>query len=164
MSVLGTRAQTPFKNATYGYAGEVPAEWKVTREVKNDAEKHLSAIEWLLPKTFSKLEKKSFENAISINAYNNPDVKTIDDLVKWQLELMGDSIESKKKGMEMSYLSYTISGINNGHDYKNKAAFAYKNGIGYVLVFAATPGTFDANLPKFQAFLQSLELTEPKKK
>lgn len=164
MSALCIKAQTPFKNAAYGYSGEVPAEWKLQAEIKNDAENHKSFIGWSLPKTFSKLEKKSFENTISITAYQNPEIKSIDDLVKWQFEAITDTIDSKKKSMEMSYLAYTITGTKNGHEYKSKMAFAYKNGIGYVFTFTATPGTFDANLPKFQAFLQSLDLTEPKKK
>lgn len=155
--------QTKFQNAAYGYSGEVPAEWKVYAEIKDDPENHASIIDWGLPKVFSKLEKTNIENAISITAYNRPEIKNIDDLVKFEFERVGDIVESKKKSMEMSYLAYTVISNRNGHQYKGKTAFAYKNGIGYVFIFTATPGTFDVNLPKFQAFLQSIELSEPKR-
>ncbi|MGZ3767583.1 MAG: hypothetical protein ACXVA2_23165, partial [Mucilaginibacter sp.] len=40
----------------------------------------------------------------------------------------------------------------NGLKYKGKSYFEFKNNIGYVINFTATPGTFDKNLTVFEKF------------
>jgi hypothetical protein len=48
-----------------------------------------------------------------------------------------------------------------GLEYKNQTTFRIENGVGYVIGFTATHGTYDINLPKCPAFLEKLEFASP---
>jgi hypothetical protein len=49
-----------------------------------------------------------------------------------------------------------IYGTVEGKNYKGKSYFFFKDGIGYVVNFMATPGTFDKNLPVFEQFIKNI--------
>ena|SRR5688572_5426498 len=48
-----------------------------------------------------------------------------------------------------------------GLEYKTLTTYRFENGIGYVIGFTATHGTFDKNLPKYHEFLEKLEFVKP---
>ena len=49
----------------------------------------------------------------------------------------------------------------DGLEYKTLTTYRFENGIGYVIGFTATHGTFDKNLPNYRAFLEKLEFVSP---
>lgn len=154
--------QTSYQNDKYGFSGLVAEDWHVYAEIKNDAVNNKALIDWGLPKVYSKLEKTSIENAVSIVAYNRPDIKTIDDLMKFEFERIGHILVSKELIDTIPRSSYTVITSRNGLKYKSKVAFVYQNNIGYVLSFTATPGTYDINLSKFDSFVDKIQFYDSK--
>ena len=155
-------AQSHYQNDTYGYSGQVPNDWTIYADIKDDTENHNSILDWGLPKVYSKLEKTSIENAISITAYKRSDIKNIDDLMKFEFNRVGSMLISKKAVEEAPYISYVLLTLQNGLNYKTRVSFVFKNNIGYVLIYTATLGTYDINLPKYTGFVKDVQFFEPK--
>ena len=51
---------------------------------------------------------------------------------------------------------YIIHYKNSGLDYKGKSYFVFRDGIGYIVTFMATPGTYDINVPAFELFYKNI--------
>lgn len=154
--------QTKYQNDKYGFGWQVPDDWHVYAEIKDDPANKRAIIDWGLPKVYSELEKTSIENAVSITAYKRPSLKNIDDLTKLEFERIGHILESKEQIDSIPYIAYIVITVRNGLKYKSKVEFVFKNGIGYVLSFTATPGTYDVNLSKFDSFVKTIIWFEPK--
>ncbi|HYV91248.1 MAG TPA: hypothetical protein VE978_05675 [Chitinophagales bacterium] len=58
------------------------------------------------------------------------------------------SLEVDTSSVNARIVYSTIKGLN----YKGKIYFVFKNDIGYVITFMATPGTYDKNLGLFEDF------------
>lgn len=159
---LNTQGQTKFQNDKYGFNGQVPTDWNIYAEIKDDPSGKSAIIDWGLPKVYSELEKTSIENAVSITAYKRPNIKTIDDLIEFEFERVGHRLSSKELIDSIPYYSYTLITIQNGLKYKTKVTFIFKNKIGYVLNFTATPGTYNINIKKFDNFVKCIQFFEPK--
>jgi hypothetical protein len=101
-------AQSKYQNEKYGYSGQVPNDWTIYAEIKDDTENNSSIIDWGLPKVYSKLEKASIENAISITAYKRNDIKNIDDLMKFEFNRVGSRLVSKEAVEETPYKSFVL--------------------------------------------------------
>lgn len=154
--------QIKYQNESYGYGGQVPGDWHVYAEIKDDPANKRAIIDWGLPKVYSELEKTSIENAVSITAYKRPNINSIDDLTKLEFERIGHILKSKVQIDSSINPSYIVITVRNGLKYKSKVTFVYKNNIGYVLNFTATPGTYDINLSKFDTFVNDIQFFEPK--
>lgn len=154
--------QSKFQNDLYGFGGQVPEDWRVYVENKNDQANKSAIIDWGLPKVYSELEKASIENSISITAFKRPSVKSINDLTKIEFGRLANFIVSKELIDSTSYTSYIVFLVRNGIRYKSKLTFVFKNDVGYILSFTATPGTYDINLSKFDNFVKNLQIFEPK--
>lgn len=154
--------QTKFQNDLYGFGGQVPDDWHVYGEIKDDVINKRAIIDWGLPKVYSELEKTTIENSVSITAYKRPSLKTIEDLTKIEFGRVANVLVSKELIDSTSYTSYLVFTVRNGLKFKSKLTFVFKNDVGYVLNFTATPGTYDINLLKFDNFVKSLQVFEPK--
>ncbi|MDI9310212.1 MAG: hypothetical protein QM535_08350 [Limnohabitans sp.] len=44
----------------------------------------------------------------------------------------------------------------NGLKYQGKSYFVFKNGIGYIITFMATPGTYNKNIKVFEEFYKNV--------
>ncbi len=155
LSVSGF-SQKKFENALYGFKGEVPSDWTIYAEINDDEDNHAAIMDWGLPKVYSKLEKTSIENAVSITAYNRSDIKNIEELQKFEFERVASVLTSKERIASSANPAYVIMSKRNGFTYKTKTEFVFKDGIGYVLIYTATPGTYDINLSKFDDFIKTL--------
>ncbi len=162
VTIYGIFGQTEYQNDKYGFGGQVPGDWHVYAVIKDDPANKRAIIDWGLPKVYSELEKTSIENAVSITAYKRPSIKSIGDLTKLEFNRIGHILESKEQIDSIPYEAYIVITIRNGLRYKSKVAFVFKNGIGYVLSFTATPGTYDINLSKFDSFVKDIRWFEPK--
>lgn len=159
---LNVKGQTRFQNDKYGFSGQVPTDWYIYAETKDNPLNKSSIIEWGLPKVYSELEKTDIENAVSITAYKRPDIKNLDDLIKFEFERVSHILSSKEIIDSIPYHSYLLITVQKGLKYKSKVEFVFKNNIGYVLNFTATIGTYNMNVQKFDSFVKGIQFFEPK--
>ncbi len=159
---LDIQGQSKFQNDKYGFSGQVPADWRIYAEIKDNPSSKSAVIDWALPRVYSELERTYIENAVSITAYRRPDIKSIGDLIKLELERVSHILVSKELIDSSTYTSYILITSRIGLKYKTKVTFIFKNNIGFVLAFTATPGTYDINLSKFDSFVKDIQFTEPK--
>ncbi|WP_196887378.1 hypothetical protein [Aureivirga sp. CE67] len=161
-----TYAQSDYKNDKYGFSAQVPEGWSVYGNLKDDAANGRAIIDWGMPKVYSELEKANIENAVAITAYKREEIKNQEDLVSFHFYQISPILDSKKIISENPYHTYEVNTIRNGLKYKSQTMFVYQNGIGYVINFTATPGTYDINAPKFESFVKNIKLykaIEPEK-
>jgi len=140
-----------YSNPTYRFSVLVPNDWKLHGELKNDTMQHRAIVDWGLPKIYSDIEKTDIENSISITAYKRTDIKSVDDLILWETSRVNaimTVLEVDKPSENARIYTTMIRGLK----YKGKSYFVFNNGIGYVITFMATPGTFDKNINVFEKF------------
>jgi hypothetical protein len=154
--------QVKYQNEGYGFEAEVPEDWHVYAEIKDDPVNKRSIIDWGLPKVYSELEKTSIENAVSITAYKRAEFNDVEDLIKFEYERVQSILISKEQIDSLPHVSYLVNTEMKGLKYQTKQVFVLKNDIGYVLTYTATPGTYDKNLSKFDSFVNKLNWFEPK--
>ena len=151
--------QVIYENEFYNYKVEIPSDWTLYNEIKNDTLNHYSIVDWGLPKVYSEIEKTNIENSISVSAIKRPNIRNINELIDFEFN-------SKKNFIKNIILidsivhSFKIESKIRGLDYTSKQYFIFKNDIGYVIAFTATPGTFDKNIMKFEEFYKSLLIKE----
>lgn len=154
-------AQTTYTNTAYGFSADVPNNWHVYAEINNDRFNNRAIIDWGLPEVYSKQEGGNIENAVTITAYKRDDIHNVADLMHLEFERIGSTTVSREQIGTEPYLSYLIITSRDGLLYKTKTAFAYTNGIGYIFVFTATPGTYEINLPQFDTLLYRTRFFTP---
>lgn len=163
LSIVNTAfGQTSYKNDKYGFGVEVPDDWYIYADVKDNPIKDRAIIDWGLPKVYSELEKTEIENAVSVTAYRKKDLQNIQDLTKLEFRRIHHMLESKKLVDSLPYHTYEVITVQGGLKYKSRFILVYKNDIGYVINYTATPGTYHMNLTKFEDFFNALKFFEPK--
>lgn len=161
IATLNIQGQTKFQNDKFGFRGQVPADWHIYAEIKENEAGQNAIIDWGLPKVYSNLEKTTIENAVSITAYKRADIKSIHDLMKFEFERIGNVLLSKEITDSIPYYSYTLITLQNGLKYKSQVKFTFNNNVGYVLNYTATPGTYDMNIQKFNSFVKNIQFFKP---
>lgn len=145
-----------YESISYRFNVSVSAEWKIFREVNNKKNKTL-IIDWEIPKVFSELENTEIENSISITAQKNTEIKDVAGLIEnqyFKINPITTSLSVEEKESNSRIIHYS----KNGREYKGKIYFDFKNGIGYLTTFMATPGTFETNIKLFEEFYKTLKL------
>ncbi|WP_420208816.1 hypothetical protein [Candidatus Electronema sp. JC] len=88
---------------------------------------------------------------------------SLEDVVKWELMRVKDSIKSSREITSLIPGSKSI--ITNeefdGNMYLIKRTFFFKNGLGYVVGFTATAGTYEKNLSNYDLLLPSISFQTP---
>ncbi|QEC75035.1 hypothetical protein [Mucilaginibacter ginsenosidivorax] len=145
-----------YRNDIYKFAVKIPGDWKLYGQIQNDTSQHRAIADWGLPLTHSELENADIENSISITAYKRTGINSLAQL-----------IEVDKKRTNPATTSFETNGTNdnsliiststNGLKYKGKSYYIFKNGIGYVVNFMATPGTYDKNIAMFERFYKNIK-------
>lgn len=144
-----------YKNGPYRFSADIPGNWKLYGQIINDTVNHKAIADWGLPPVYSDLEKTEIENSISITAYKRSNITTVDALILAEYL----RIDPTKHAMEVDSATKNarlIYSTINGKNYKGKSYFVFKNGIGYVVNFMATPGTFGQNIKVFEMFYKSI--------
>ena len=147
-----------YSNSIFGYEVSVPKDWNVYREVRNDDVKQRTLIDWGLPKIYSEIEDTEIENSVSIRAFKNKDIKSLNELIQneyLRIDPTTTALEIEEKTNVKSRIIYHDS---NGLKFKGKCYFEFNNGISYVITFMATPGTYDKNIVKFEEFYSKFSL------
>jgi hypothetical protein len=146
---------TKYKNEAYGFSVTVPDSWKLYGQVLNDQVNHRAIVDWGLPAIYSELEKTDIENAISITAYKRENINSIDQLIlaeNSRLNPATTKMIADSANTDARIIHRTVDGL----EYKGKSYFVFRNGIGYIINFMATPGTYDKNLAVFEKFYKDI--------
>ncbi|MBI3232893.1 MAG: hypothetical protein HYZ42_02440 [Bacteroidetes bacterium] len=146
------QSDTIYKNDLYRFSVSVPSNWKIYGQIKDDKVKHVAIVDWELPKIYSELEQAEIGNSISITAYNRADINSLEKLIASEYLRINPKETSLEKDKSSSNARIIYKTTPNGLKYKGKSYYVFKNGIGYVITFMATPGTYDKNIKVFEAF------------
>lgn len=161
LSAMQIQTRTTYTNAAYGFSVDVPANWHIYAEIKNDQFNNRAIIDWGLPAVHSPNEGGDIENAVTITAYKRDDITNVADLMHLEFQRLADILVDRQQLSTEPYISYLVTTSRNGLIFKAKEAFAYANGIGYIFVFTSTPGTYDINIPQFDTLLGHIRLFPP---
>ena len=158
---LSQYAQSQYKNDIYGFSAIPLSDWKIYAEIKDDTKNKMAVIDWGMPEIYSDLEQSKIENAVSITALASEKINSIESLIKTDFErikplrISYDSVENEQNP------TFIVNTIQNKLKYKSKSVYFYKNKIGYIVDFTATPGTYDKNVGKFNEFLKTVSFFAP---
>ena len=136
-----------YEKEHWGFRVSLPTAWQVHREVDVPDEFRVS---FGLPKIWSEKEKARIENAVSISVYRKEAVKNVNDVVRLESERIADILLSKKDITVKEGITFDSRTRINNLEYVSRTVCRYENGLGYVLNFTATDGTFAQNLPSFE--------------
>jgi hypothetical protein len=145
-----------YKNDIYKFTVKIPGDWKLYGQIQNDTSQHRAIADWGLPLTHSELENADIENSISITAYKRTGINSLARLIDFDKKRANPATTSFETN-DTNDNSRIINTTTNGLKYKGKSYYIFKNGIGYVVNFTATPGTFEKNIALFERFYKSVK-------
>jgi tetratricopeptide (TPR) repeat protein len=156
-TVLGESQET-YSKPEFGYQVELPSDWTVFREYQDEDE---AIVSFGLPLVWSELEQQEIENAVAVAAYRREEIKSLQEMVDFEHDRIQDFLVSSTEVEAESGRTFRQVSEIRGLEYRSLANIRYVNGVGYVFTFTATEGTYEKNLPLFQAFLSTLTFKEP---
>lgn len=145
-----------YKNKKYRFSVSVPDNWKLYGQIKDDPKQNMAIADWGLPSIYSEIEKTDIENSVSITAYNKTNIRSVKELIAaeyFKRNPIETALELDSTCNDCRIIYYTQKGLK----FKGKSYFVYKNEIGYVITFMATPGTYDKNLKSFEDFYLNIK-------
>lgn len=145
-----------YTNSTYRFTVNIPDNWKLYGQIKNDTVNHKAIADWGLPSTYSELEKTDIENSISIKAYHRTDILSLEQLISFEY-LRINPTETALEKDPINSNARIIYSTKNGHKFKGKSYYVFRNNIGYVVTFMATPGTYDKHIKVFENFYSTIK-------
>jgi hypothetical protein len=147
--------QTMYENSRFKFKAPIPEDWRFHQE-KTDS-LNFTIVAWGLPKVYSEIEKQEVENAVSITALKNRTIKSIDDVINAEFRRTKNMLIMNRFKIDSiehtCYITNTISGTTS---YISQQYFIFKNGIGYIITFTATLGTYEINMFKFEEFYKTV--------
>jgi hypothetical protein len=150
-----------YKRPCSGLVVMVPEGLKLSAEyVDGDS---LEAV-FRFPAAWSEKKQEGVVNAAAVHAYRKPFIRSLKELIRYEFKNRKESghrLISKKKADATTGRAFVTEEEWGGIRYKSLTHFRYENGTGYVVIFSSTPGTYDRNLPGFEAFLAKLRTGEP---
>src|SRR5690606_1890438 len=153
----GSIGQTIFENTKFKFQASIPDDWRLHQEIKGDSLNY-TIVGWGLPKVYTEMDKHEVENAVSITAIEHPKIKNVDDLVKAEFNRVKNMsiILNQVQIDSVEHTAYVTNTLREKVSYVSQQYFVFKNGIGYIITFTATPGTFSINIPKFEEFYKTV--------
>ena len=155
--------RTPsYANTRYGFRLSVPDDWEFAREGRAILPLGPSeAAVFALPAVWSELEGTDIRNAVSVKAIALLEACDVEEFAdKYALSESNGrvSIEPVAGFARPAYVEVVEW---RGLTYKRRLEFERRHGIGYVIEFTATPGTFDQNYPRFRSVADQVEFMPP---
>jgi hypothetical protein len=148
-------------NEIYRFSATIPDAWTLYGQIKNDRLNHKAIVAWGLPKIYSELEKTEIENSISITAYHKKEINSVDKLILSEylrINPIETALEIDKSNPNARMIYTTLP---SGLKYQGKSYYVFKNELGYVITFMATPGTYDKNIKMFEEFYSNVKFLQP---
>lgn len=155
-AILNQTEVVNYSNTVYHFAVSVPGNWKLYGEIVNDSIHHFAIVDWGLPEIYSDSEQTNIENSISITAYQLPGINSVAELIKHEYLRINPVTTALEIDPSNENARIIYSTAPNGTKYKGKSYYIYLNGIGYVVTFMATPGTYYKNIAVFEQFFGSI--------
>lgn len=149
-----------FSRPRFGFVAKVPADWIVCG-VKEDADRLI--LDFGLPEVWSEREQQKIENSIAITAYRRPEVRSVADVTAIESERVADILVSRQPVESPLGSAFVVITTIQGLRYKSLSTYHFANGVGYVVTFTATEGTYPLNVGKCLAFIQNLRFSPPTK-
>jgi hypothetical protein len=147
-----------YENPNHNLTAQISKDWKLQEEFEN-LSMNIFIVQWILPKIYSEIEKADIANAVSVTCLTDKAIKNVKNLVNYEFSRIGDVLIRKEK-LDDKTTSYTLYTKINGLEYKSKYYFLHKNGVGYIINFTATEGTYGKNLSKFEEFYRGLTIAD----
>jgi len=148
--------QNTYKNEKYRFNVTVPDSWKLYGQIQDDSKQNKAIADWGLPAIYSELEKTDIENSVSITAYHKTDIHSLQELIAAEY-FKRNPVEIALEVDPTCSNARIIYQTQNGLKFKGKSYFVFKNEIGYVITFMATPGTYEKNLKSFEEFYLNIK-------
>jgi hypothetical protein len=133
-------------NTNFGYTVEIPATWEVFRNMNSSPDE--GHIDWKLPPVKSDSTNSQIRNTVGITSMRGNG--TAKELMKWNIGQMGESVNVMEENYDDSYVIIRFE--QDGSNYMGKSYFVTNNGMGHMITFVSTPGTFEKNLSVYEAF------------
>lgn len=154
-----SQGQNTYKNEKFNFQADIPDDWTIYPGTPKPTENYM-IIAWGMPKLYSEMEKEEIENSVSITCIKSPSIKDAEDLAEKDFKrVSGFAMKvNRQKDESSEHLAYYTSSIIKLKSYVTKQYFFHKNGIGYIVNFTATPGTFTTNQPKFEEFFKTFKI------
>ena len=145
---------------SYGIRAQVTDSWRSYRSRDHKGQYVQS---FGMPKIWSESENADISNAVAVTAYRRADIDSIAALIKFDNKRLEDILVSREE-IETAGDDKIVRHVSeiNGLNYHSQSHYRFKNNVGYIFTFTATKGTFEKNLPKFEEFLTTVELSKPK--
>lgn len=134
---------------------EAPAEWEVVRE---EIEEVQATLAFLLPPLWSEAEDQEVRNVVSVTAHRRKSIASRQDVVDYERWRIGKVMTSDTEVESPLGEGHVFETRIKGFRYLTFAAMEFREGVGYVVAFTATNGTYDTNLPTFMAFLDTVKI------
>lgn len=151
-----------YANERYGFRLSVPADWDIAAEPRGILPLGPSeAVAFALPAVWSELEDTDIRNAVSVKAIVLLEACSAEDFVDMYALFESDGRVSMESVADFPRPAYVEVVKWRGLTYKRRLEFEMRSGIGYVLEFTATPGTFDQNYPRFRHVADHVEFFPP---
>lgn len=156
--LLAATPALPASGSTYakpefGFVAQVPDGWQIYAERENDDQ---FIVSFGLPSVWSEVEQQDIENAVSVTAYRRDTLDELSDLVEFETQRVADILVSREEvPAEIGRAFIVVTNIR-GLQYKTLTTCHFANGVGYVIAFTATEGTYDLNVDKYRRFLKDL--------
>ena len=147
-----------YEREHWGFTLAVPESWNVYLEADVPEEFRVS---FGMPKTWCEEAKTHIENAVSVSVYGSETVKTVDDVVRLERARIADILLGRKEVASENGVVFDSRTRINRLEYVSRTVCRYANGLGYVICFTATDGTFSHNLPAFEEFVTSVSFEQP---
>ncbi len=111
-----------------------------------------------MPKIWSKIENQDIENAVAIMILDQP-CASLAELNAVQEKWTGDRLISRE-GLITNLSDKAKKEVANirGLKYTARIDLFERNKTGYIIIFTATKGTYEQNLPRYLEFLKSVKV------
>jgi hypothetical protein len=143
-----------YENEKLNFQVQIPSDWTLYGQMIDELNNR-AIVDWGIPKVYSELENTEIENSVSIRSYWNENIKSVEDLITFEYFRI-NPIETALEIDSTTANARIVYQTKNGLNYKGKSYFLYENGIGYIVLFMATPGTYDKNINLFENFYKSI--------
>ncbi len=147
-----------YEKGHWGFTSAIPDSWTVYREADVPEEFRVS---FGMPKVWSEKEKQHIENSVSISVYRMDSLKNTEDVARLEHERTADILVVRSDLKVENGIAFDKRTRIDGLEYVSRTTCRYENGLGYVLSFTATDGTFALNLPVFEDFIREFSFQLP---
>lgn len=155
---VSTGSGSTYANPSFGFVAEVPVDWKVAADRERDDQ---FIVAFGMPEVWSEAEGQNIENAVSITAYRRDDIRGLADVVQLEADRIADILVSREERDSEIGRTFVVVTRIDGLRYKTQTTCHFANGIGYVIAFTATEGTYDVNVERYEQFLSRLSFVAP---